>query len=45
MLRVGGRVVAGGDGRLEATEVRPDRGGVVTVLQTLSLRAQDPLLL
>ena len=45
MLGVGERVVLGGDGGLEATEVRPDRRGVVAVLEALALGAQDPLLL
>ena len=45
VLGVGGGVVAGGDSGLEAAEVRPDRGGVVAVLEALALGAQDPLLL
>jgi hypothetical protein len=45
VLGVGGGVVAGGDGSLEAAEVRPHRGGVVAVLEALALGAQNPLLL
>jgi hypothetical protein len=39
------RVVALGDGRLEAAEVRADRRRVAAILEALALRAQDALLL
>src|ERR1700682_1432990 len=45
VLGVGSCGVAALDGRLEVAEVGLDRGGVVAVLQTLALGAQDPLLL
>src|SRR5436190_11606828 len=44
-LAVGRRIVALGDGRLEAAEVRADRRRVAAVLEALALRAQDALLL
>src|SRR5436190_19681500 len=44
-LAVGRCVVALGDGRLEAAEVRTDRRRVAAVLEALALRAQDALLL
>jgi hypothetical protein len=43
--RVGSCVVAVFDERLEAAEVRLDRRGVLAVLETLALGAQDALLL
>jgi hypothetical protein len=45
VLGIGDGVVAGGDGGLEAAEVRAHRRGVVAVLEALALRAKDPLLL
>ena len=42
---VGGRVVALGDGRLEAAEVGADRRRVAAILEALALGAQDALLL
>src|SRR6185437_1119599 len=45
VLRLGDVVLPLGDGSLEPAEVGLDRGGVAAVLEPLTLRAQDPLLL
>ncbi len=45
MLGVGGRTLAGGDGALEAAEVRLDPRHIAPILEPLTLGAEDPLLL
>jgi hypothetical protein len=45
VLGIGLRVLARGDGVLEAAEVRLDPRRVATVLEPLTLGAKDPLLL